>query len=305
MYSERQLIRKLCRQFRTVNAVAGIGDDAAILDPPSGHSLLFCSDLLVENTHFRRHTHPAEAIGFKALAVNVSDIGAMGGVPSCCVLSLAVPSDTTADWIDRLFDGVTRACRAFDLELVGGDTSSSEQIFLDVAMLGWVEPGQALRRDGAKPGHGIYVTGSLGASAHGLQLLEKGDVEHPAVKRHLYPTPRNDVGKEVGGLVTAMTDISDGLSTDLSHILESSQVSARIYASSVPLAEGVSLDLALHGGEDYELLMTATAALPPQVRGIRVTRIGEIIESAGTHQAWIVSESEERLLEPSGWNHFS
>jgi thiamine-monophosphate kinase len=170
-------------------------------------------------------------------------------------------------------------------------------------MLGKVPSGQEVRRSGANPGDGIYVTGSLGAAARGLELLGKGDVEHPAAARQLCPRPRHRVGQRVRGNATAMIDVSDGLSTDLGHILEAGQVSARVYADLVPHSEDVPLDLALHGGEDYELIITGTR-FPAEVCGIPLTRIGEILASEARGRAWIVSASGEQPLHGKGWQHF-
>jgi len=303
MYSEQQLIARLRQQFRPTNAIRGIGDDTAIVELPPGHSTLFCSDLLTENTHFRIATHPPESIGFRAIAVNVSDIGAMGGVPAYCVLSLAVPPHTASEWADRFFDGVKTACQRFEIDLVGGDTSRSDQVFVDVAMLGHIEAGQAVRRDGAREGDGVYVTGALGGAAHGLELLDSVGPDDSRVRRHLYPTPRHEAGRAVRHRATAMIDVSDGLSRDLTHILEASGVSAHIESRLIPRAEGARLDLALHGGEDYELIITGRD-LPAAVGGIPLTRIGRITASDRHHEIWITTDSGDQPLTARGWQHF-
>jgi thiamine-monophosphate kinase len=305
MYSEREIIGKIRQRFRDSGAITGIGDDAAVLvPPPSGFSTLFCSDLLVENTHFRRDSHPPESLGFKSVAINVSDIGAMGGLPAYCVLSLALPPETGTAWVDAFLDGLARACREFGVALVGGDTAESERIFIDVAMIGSVHAGRAVGRGGARPGNDVYVTGSLGNAGRGLSLLgTSGDTEHPAVRRHLYPTPRHSVGYTLAGRATAMIDVSDGLSRDLAHVLEASGVSAEIDARRVPRENDVSLDLALHGGEDYELIVTGSG-LPDEVDGVPLTRIGRIVASEGADRAWLVTESGREILEDRGWRHF-
>lgn len=304
MYSERDLIAIIKSRFGQADAIAGIGDDTAVVASPSGFSTLFCSDLLVENTHFTRRTHPPEALGFKSIAINVSDIGAMGGIPTCCVLSLALPSDIGKPWVDAFLDGVDEACQEFGLSLVGGDTAESERIFIDVAMIGRVRTGCAVGRDGARPGDGIYVTGSLGRSRKGLSLLETaGAADHPAVRRHLYPVPRHRVGQAIGRQATSMIDVSDGLSTDLFHILEASGVSAEIDARLVPHDEDVSLDMALHGGEDYELIVTGSD-LPDMVEGVPVKRIGKIIASEGAARTWLLTEHGREALTSQGWKHF-
>src|SRR5262249_47211495 len=150
-------------RFNQTTVRLGIGDDAAIIDVPPGMSVVYCSDLLAENVHFLRKCHPADSVGYKAVAVNVSDVGAMGGTPKYCTLSIALPGDLAITWLDGFIEGLVRACQEFNVNLVGGDSSSAERIFVDVSMIGWIETGREVRRSGAKPGDGIYVTGELGA----------------------------------------------------------------------------------------------------------------------------------------------
>ena len=302
MYSEAALVRRIRRRFSESGAEVGIGDDAAVVDLPDGFRAVLCSDLLVENTHFERRTHPSDAVGFKSIAVNVSDIGAMGAVPTRCLISMAVPADLEESWIDGFLDGAAEACRSFDVAIVGGDSSSSERIFVDVSMMGHVEPGRAVRRNGARAGDRIYVTGCLGGAALGSTRLESGPRTDPAIRRHLYPEPRHRLGRQFASQATAMIDVSDGLSIDLGHIVTESGVSARIERESVPCHPGAGIEMALHGGEDYELLVTAPD-LPAEVDGVPVVRIGEI--TAGeSNRIVLVGESGEAILEPRGWQHF-
>jgi len=303
---EGTLIRKIREKFARFeggSVLVGIGDDAAVFDFPPGHSAVFCSDLVAENTHFIRNLHPPDSIGYKAVAVNVSDVGAMGGVPMHFLISLAAPGDLDFAWVESFYDGVERACGDFNVSLLGGDSSSADLIFVDVSMVGRVSSGRAIRRSGARPGDGIYVTGVLGSSALGLELLKAGQLSNPAVKRHFYPEPRHRVGAAVAGQASAMIDVSDGLSTDLPHILEESKVSARIYKDRLPAAPGVQDHHLLHGGEEYELLITA-ADLPKTVEGVPLTRIGEIIESGLENQLFLIDGASESVLSPSGWQHF-
>ena len=301
---ETELIERIRSRFPTPRVPVGIGDDAAVLDVPPGHSLVYCSDLVAENTHFIRGMHPPDSIGYKAVAVNVSDVGAMGGTPMSFVISLAAPGELEVAWVDEFYSGVERACREFGVTLVGGDTSSASSIFIDVSMVGSVRAGGAVLRSGARAGDGIYVTGNLGASALGLELLRAGKTEGPAVQRHLYPQPRHRVGAAVIGLAHAMIDVSDGLSTDLTHVVKSSGVSARVFLEKLPVADGATRAHALHGGEEYELLIAA-AELPAQIDGVTMTRIGEIEASAKDHQVVLVEGSTESLLRPQGWDHYS
>ena len=303
MYPEKELIARIRGRFGSDRSLAGPGDDAAVVDLPEGVSLVLCSDLLVENTHFRRSLHPADSVGFKAVAANISDVGAMGAEPAYFLLSLAVPDDLDPSWVDLFFDGVDTACRRFGVRLAGGDSSSAERVFVDVAMAGHVPRDQAVGRHGARQGDGVFVTGSLGASMLGLELLEGGIRDHPAVHRHLYPEPRHHLGQSVRSRASAMIDVSDGLSTDLAHILEASGTSARIDQEAVPVAPEVDPTTALHGGEDFELIVTA-ADLPGEFEGIPITRIGEIIKPDPRGRILIVSGSSEQVLEPQGWRHF-
>ena len=172
---EDGLIERIRERFRTSSIPVGIGDDAAILDFPLGHSLVYCSDLVVEGTHFARGMHPPDSVGYKAVAVNVSDVGAMGGIPMSFTIALAAPGSLELAWIDDFYSGIERACRDFGVVLAGGDTSSAESIFVDVSMVGRVQTGRAVLRSGARPGDQIYVTGTLGGSALGLELLRSGN----------------------------------------------------------------------------------------------------------------------------------
>jgi len=296
---EGGMIERIRAQFQNSGVVLGIGDDAAIVDIPPNHSIVFCSDLVAEDTHFTRQLHPPDAVGYKAVAANVSDVGAMGGIPMHFVISLAAPGDLDLAWVDGFYDGVSRACHDFGVTLVGGDSSSAKSIFADVAMIGRVKAGCSVRRSGAKMGDGIYVTGKLGGSALGLRLLRNGIQGDPAIRRHLYPQPRHTIGAEIAPMAHAMIDISDGLSTDLGHILAESGVSARIYKDRIPSADGASESDVLHGGEEYELIVVGR-----NIEGSAFTRIGEIISSEGKHQIRIVDGSTESVLEPRGWEHF-
>jgi thiamine-monophosphate kinase len=297
---EGGLIQRIRAQFQNSGVVLGIGDDTAVLDFPEGHSVLFCSDLLAEDSHFIRGLHPADSVGYKAVAVNVSDIGAMGGVPMHFVISFAAPGDLDLGWVDGFYSGVARACREFKVTLVGGDSSTAKSIFVDVAMIGRVKIGCAVRRSGAKPGDKVYVTGALGGSARGLQLLRRGVHDDPAVQRHLYPQPRHEIGAAVVSKAHSMIDVSDGLSTDLGHILEESKVSARIYKDKIPASRGASESEVLNGGEEYELIITAAGDFDD----LPLTRIGEIIPSSGNHRIFLVDGASESVLAPKGWQHF-
>jgi thiamine-monophosphate kinase len=302
---EGGLVRKIRERFgaKASELPVGIGDDAAVIDIPPGYSLIFCSDLLAENTHFIRALHPPDSIGHKAIAANVSDIAAMGGVPMHFLISLAAPGGLDWAWFEGFFNGVENACRQFDISLAGGDSASSDLIFVDVSMIGRVLSGQAVRRSGAKVGDRVFVTGTLGSSALGLERLKAGREDGPAIRRHLYPEARHKIGTAVADQAHAMIDVSDGLSTDLTHILEESKVSARIYKERLPAWPGAQDDHVLHGGEEYELIIVAPD-LPGMIEGVPLTCIGEIIESGQDHQAILIDGARESVLHPRGWQHF-
>jgi len=287
---------------RAASIVIPIGDDAAVFDVQPNHSIIFCSDLMAENRHFIRNLHPPHSVAYKAIAANVSDVGAMGGVPLHFLISLAVPDDLDVEWIDSFLNGVARACSDFNISLLGGDSSSSDSIFVDVSMIGSVPSGKAVGRFGAKRGDLIYVSGKLGGSALGLEHFKSG-LKDGAVERHVYPKPRHKIGAALRDKVHAMIDISDGLSTDLSHIIEESRVSARIYKDRIPAWPGAEDRHVLHGGEEYELIL-AGPELPESVEGVTLTQIGEIVDSAVENQIFLIEGTRESVLRPQGWQHF-
>jgi thiamine-monophosphate kinase len=176
-------------------------------------------------------------------------------------------------------------------------------IFVDVSMVGRVQEGRAVLRSGARPGDRIYVTGTLGGSARGLELLRSGQKDHPAIRRHLYPEPRHRAGHAIAEIAHAMIDVSDGLSRDLTHIIRESGVSARINKDQLPAADGASEAHVLHGGEEYELLVAAPE-LPREVEAVPLRLIGEIIPSAGEHQILLKDGSSESVLAAQGWDHY-
>lgn len=236
----------------------GIGDDAAILaSPPNGRELLITTDLVVEGAHFQPATHPARALGHKVLARGLSDIAAMGGAPLYCLLSLCQPSWAGREWLKQFYQGLFDLARRSRVALIGGDLAAGRLFAADIVVIGAASRGRAVRRSGARPGDILYVSGPLGGSALGLERLGQGrSAKDPAVRRHLYPEPRLDVRL---GAATAAMDISDGLSLDLYRLTKASRAGADVRSAAIPLWPGASLDQALHGGEDYELLFT----LPP------------------------------------------
>jgi thiamine-monophosphate kinase len=311
---ERQLIeriRAMAGAFRNKAVARGIGDDCAILRLPARHELLVTTDFSIENIHFRRSWHPAESVGHKCLARGLSDIASMGGVPVACFLSLGLPPASLASWTNGFFRGFNALARRFQVQLSGGDLSAAREIVADIIVLGAVPQGRAVLRSGAHPGDRIYVTGALGHSAAVLKQLFAGKrVKAMKASSHFYPQPRLEVGRWLRQrrLATAMIDLSDGLSVDLAHLCQESKVSARIHAAMVPTAKGASLELALHGGEDYELLFTAPprAKVPAQIAGVPVTGIGTIRNRANYSSAIEIMGENGKVqpLREGGWEHF-
>ncbi len=307
-----QWIRKLAGTASQQAVPRGIGDDTAVLRVPPRRELLVTTDLSIENVHFRREWHPPESIGHRCLARGLSDIAAMGGTPLACFLSLGLTATAPRKWIEGFFQGLLHLARRYKVHLAGGDISSAQQIMADIVVLGTAPTGKAILRSRARPGDHIYVSGKLGASAAVLRQLFAGK-RVPATKPdpHFYPQPRLEIGQWLRQhkAATSMIDLSDGLSVDLAHICEESRVSARIEAATIPVAKTSSLELALDGGEDYELLFTAAprTKLPPLIAGVPITRIGVVRKRTNYSPAIQIlrQNGSVHTLEQHGWEHFS
>jgi thiamine-monophosphate kinase len=301
----------------------GIGDDAALLAVPAGQELAVAIDTLVEGVHFPFDTAPAD-IGWKALAVNLSDLAAMGATPAWALLALTLPelpAGAQAARIDGLADGFAQLAQAYGVALVGGDTTRGP-FTLSVAAHGFVPPGQALRRDGARVGDLVFVTGTLGDAAAGLQRLAPS-ADPDEEKRRAFlrarlhrPQPRVTAGLSLRGRASACIDVSDGLLADLDHLCAASAVGAEIEAAWLPLSsallgscdESAARDHALAGGDDYELCFTVSPALAGEVQadlarlGCGATRIGRIVDAPGVR----VRDPGGEWMTPArrGWDHF-
>jgi len=306
---------------RNVSVSVGIGDDAALFRPKAGHETILTCDWFLEGTHFLREKHPPDAVGWKCLARALSDIAAMGGVPRCFLLSWALPESQTGRWLDGFLVGLRRAQRRYQCVLAGGDTTRYKKILINVTVIGEVPAGRAALRSGARPGDILYVSGRLGEADLGLRLLKQSKVtmkgSDARLRKHLYPEPRLALGQWLtkNRLVTAMMDLSDGLSTDLHRLCAASGVGARVESASLPSARipesdrsrGINpVQLALHGGDDYELLFTvprrSVSRISKSFRGLRLTAIGEM--TRGQKLVLAERDGSEHPLIPAGWDPF-
>lgn len=337
MTSEFDFIKKI-RALAEIRAqgsglLSGIGDDAAAIRQFAGRDTVITTDLLVEDIDFHRDTISPVMLGHKALAVSLSDIAAMGARPRWALVSLGIPQDTwDSAFVDRFYQGFLTLANTYDVRLIGGDLSRTpDKIVIDSIVLGECAEERAALRSGARSGDQLFVTGTLGGAAAGLRLLERGarldakDATDPdshlvqrILLRQVHPEPRVGWGLVLGEeqLATAMIDISDGLSSDLNHLCEESKVGALIHASKIPIDPLVAdicgrraldpLMLALHGGEDFELLFTvrpdAVARLPKRVDGIGISRIGEITDQPG--KVRLAEKDRVWDLAPGGFEHF-
>jgi len=313
-------LRRAAKHARNPLIRTGIGDDCAILrlSPIRGlrNDALVTTDFSLEGIHFRREWHSPESIGHRCLTRGLSDIAAMGGTPVAAFLSLALPRSVPQSWVNRFTRALLALASKYSVTLAGGDTAESPAgILADIVVVGTVPEGRALLRSGARPGDIVYVSGELGGSAAAVDEMVKKPKRklnpryHP---RHFFPEPRVELGRILRekGLATAMIDTSDGLSTDLAHICEESRVGAELRAVAIPRArvgrpgKRVDLELALHGGEDYELLFTAAAnqRIPSRIAGASITPIGRITRA---RKITLINQDGIRSeLKPQGWEHF-
>lgn len=317
------LIGRIRSTFSKTSARApiGIGDDAAALSLSPSATLLATTDMLLEGVHFDLSTTDLYSLGWKSAAANLSDIAAMGGRPRFCLVGLGIPRTFPVRRITDLYRGLRALLDEHDTLLVGGDTCRSDSGFvISVTLLGEAPQKRIITRSHARPGDRIFVTGTLGGSAAGLELLtaEAGSRRRSArtlIERHLRPSPRVLWGLKLAkaGCVTSMIDVSDGLSSDLGHLCEESGVGAEVHADRVPIAQELraqnglrraALDYALSGGEDYELLFTVPAGKVPKLRNLRipVTQIGEVV--TGSRAVLISADGSARPLGATGYDHF-
>jgi len=325
----------LIDRIRTILPVSGdedllvdIGDDTAVIKLDDRRAMLLTCDIQVEGRHFRfEHITPYQ-LGRRSMAVNLSDIGAMGGKPTYALVSLGLPADFPVKSYDRLFEGMRDELQPHGASIVGGNLAQTRDfLVVDVTLLGEVDRSRVLTRGGARAGDRIFVTGKVGASGAGFQVLSAFGKRFPArykelVRRHLSPTPRVDLGRRIAhaGIATAMIDLSDGVAGDLYHVCTRSGVGAEIHEERLPLPDRIGevaaksgrsvIDFALHSGEDYELLFTVPARIPAETvqsvfreSGVPVTEIGSIVERNDGYSL-VDSRGNRSPLKPAGWDHF-
>jgi len=332
--NEDQLIERIARAVPSSRGVArshdevrlGIGDDAAIVAPNRTTEWVLSCDASLEGVHFLAGSYPADSVGFKALVRAASDLAAMGARPRLFLLTLALPTKRTGKWLDEFLRGMGRAARQLGMRLIGGDTTRSPTVSISITVLGEVARGLAVRRSGARPGDILYVSGRLGRAQLGLEMIRQGATNASASDRrllqaHLYPKIRIELGEWLARrkMATAMMDISDGLSTDLARLCAASGVGARLWAERIPrvkipiartgLLRKRRLDplrMALHGGEDYELLFTVPRKNVRRLRSApgfaELTAIGEI--ERGKRITLVGADGRAKRLDPGGWDPF-
>ncbi|MBC8209270.1 MAG: thiamine-phosphate kinase [Desulfobulbaceae bacterium] len=324
--SERSLIEMIRATVVTdaPGLLQGIGDDCAVFESGSSPWLV-STDTLVDRVHFERSFHPPKLLGRKSMAVNLSDVAAMGGRPRFALLSLSLPPNLSSDWLNEYLAGVRDILGEYDCVLIGGDTVTSAELAFSVTVLGQSDAGPVLYRSEAGEGDIVMVSGPLGSSAAGLAILQRdggGPQEDCSslIAAHLDPIPQVQLGLELAasGFVTAMQDISDGLATDLAHICRESSVSALVHASQLPRLPELSvaaeylnrtpLDWMLKGGEDYQLVFTVRAGLVPALQDIlrkkglpAVVEVGVIRSGSGVYLE--TGEDQEQEITFQGFEH--
>jgi thiamine-monophosphate kinase len=321
-------IRKILPISGNRDLIVDIGDDTAVIRLDARRALLLTCDIQVEGRHFRLDQTTPYDLGRRAMAVNLSDIASMGGRPTYALVSLGLPAAFPLAGCDRLFGGMRDALRPYRAFIVGGNLAKTrDSLIVDITMLGEAELARVLTRGGARVGDGVYVTGTLGASGAGFQALKAFGKKIPRkyrdlVRRHVLPTPRVELGRRIArsGIPTAMIDLSDGAAGDLFHVCTRSKVGAEIDETLLPLPDHIGeiaelsgksvLDLALHSGEDYELLFTAPLEVPARklrslsgTSGIPITRIGRIVPR-GQGYCLVDRQGNKAPLTPAGWDHF-
>jgi thiamine-monophosphate kinase len=347
MDRESKLVERIARAFRagapkkhTNNGSAlrlGIGDDAAVISSSGKNDWVFSCDAFLEGVHFLAKTHPPDSVGYKSLVRATSDLAAMGAAPRYFLLTLAIPASRTGSWLDQFVKGMARAARSMKMVLAGGDTTKSDTVSISATVIGEVARGGGVTRSGARPGDIIYVSGRLGRAQLGLELLLHGNIRakgfpgkaaggtdqalRAMLQPHLYPESRIALGAWLAKrrLASAMIDLSDGLSTDLTRLCQASGVGAEIQSAAIPLlalpaalskykrrSKLDPLQMALNGGEDYELLFTIPTRKMKNLRGApgfaQLTPIGEVTRTKNV--VLVGPNGAKKPLKPHGWDPF-
>jgi thiamine-monophosphate kinase len=335
--SEAQLIERIARVVPSGRGAGqggglrlGIGDDAAILAPSGRTDWVLSCDAFMEGVHFLAERHPPDSIGYKSLARAASDLAAMGATPQLFLMTLGLPASRTSKWLDGFLRGLGRAARVLGMRLAGGDTTKTSAVEISITVLGVVPRGRALKRSGARPGDILYVSGRLGRAALGLALMKSAAPrslqrvfrgQSQLLQPHLYPKIRVDLGAWLARhkIASAMMDISDGLSTDLARLCTVSGVGARLWSERIPCVKIPAartgarrkrtldpLQMALHGGEDYELLFTVPRKHLKRLRNApgfaELAAIGEI--ERGRKITLVDAAGRSTRLDPGGWDPF-
>ena len=312
----------------------GIGDDCALLRIRAHEELAVTTDLSIDDRHFRLGWHPPESIGHRVLVRGLSDLAAMGARPVAAFLSLGLPKvlaqNRKKKWVEKFLNGFFELADEFKTPLAGGDLAESPLALADIVLTGALQRGKALLRSGARPGNLVYVTGTLGGASAALARLaqwaesrsENSNAKpnsalpsipaklRPLLAPHLFPQPRIAQGVWLArnGTATAAIDLSDGLSTDLTHLCKESLVAAEINASALPICPGATLEQALHGGEDYELLFTAppSVRVPRRIAGVPISHIGRMVRARKDRpRVMLVTAQDAQPLASRGWEHFT
>ena len=321
-------IQKILPKAGPADLIIGIGDDTAVIRIDEQRAMVITCDIQVENQHFRLNRISPYQLGRRAMAVNLSDIAAMGAQPTFALVSLGFPKSFPLSDFDDLFQGMRDQLTEFSAHIIGGNLSNTEKdLIIDITLMGEVAVDRILPRSGASPDDRVFVTGNLGASGAGFYVLEQYGKNYPAefealVQKHLQPIPRIAMGQQIArsGFATAMIDISDGIASDLNHICVMSKVGAIIHQEKIPLPDGIhkvtaisgkpAMHLALHSGEDYELLFTMKPETPDaiihsiaQPGRVAITEIGKIADRESGFQ--LIDRRNKRIpIQPKGWDHF-
>ncbi len=291
--------------------ISGIGDDAAVLKYDKNSYMLLTTDMLVENDHFSLKFSTPMQIGMKAVEQNVSDIAAMGGIPKFAVISIALPNDIDAEFVDGLYKGINKKAKEYKISIVGGNITHSREIVINISLIGFVEKKFLALRSGAEIGDLIFCSGDVGKSTAGLELL-RHNKKGKSIEPHLEPKSRLDLARKlVKTGINSMIDVSDGVASEVKHICDESKVGAVIYADKIPISKNTifdsrkigkdAVDFALYGGEDFELVFTANKNKLKQLKKFDVKVIGNIVDKKFGIK---LIKNNKKISIESGFDHF-